>query len=73
MTFKGWVVAEKFVYRGDPVIEGSFVVMKRDEVRSSFPCILNILRYLLSNRDGSFYWGGVGKSDLLEAVMEGID
>jgi len=30
MIFKGWVVIEKFVYKDHA--EGSFVVMKRDEV-----------------------------------------
>ncbi|KAF5347594.1 hypothetical protein D9756_010702 [Leucocoprinus leucothites] len=30
MTFKGWVIVEKFIYR-DRQVEGSFVVMKRDE------------------------------------------
>jgi serine/threonine-protein kinase Chk1 len=34
MTFKGWVVVEKFSYR-DRGVEGSYVVMKRDEVSSS--------------------------------------
>lgn len=34
VTFKGWVFVEKFVYR-DGQVEGSFVVMKRDEVSGS--------------------------------------
>jgi len=31
MIFKGWVIIEKFIYK-DSQVEGSFVVMKRDEV-----------------------------------------
>lgn len=31
VAFKGWVLVEKFTYR-DREVDGSFVVMKRDEV-----------------------------------------
>jgi serine/threonine-protein kinase Chk1 len=34
MSFKGWVLVEKFMRR-DRNLEGSFTVMKRDEVRQS--------------------------------------
>jgi serine/threonine-protein kinase CHEK1 len=34
--FKGWVEVERFVYRSS---EGSFCVMKRDEVSVFFWCV----------------------------------
>jgi len=58
MIFKGWVVIEKFIYKDHA--EGSFVVMKRDEVSKN--------ARLLRTRNFIFIISG--QSNLLEAALE---
>ena len=66
--FKGWVEVERFVYRSG---EGSFCVMKRDEVslRDFFLCVSWRTDRFFRN----FFEIILGKSYLMATTVEGID
>ena len=65
--FKGWVEVERFVYRSS---EGSFCVMKRDEVSLIDTPVR--LKIPITDLD-LFYFIFIGKSYFMATVVEGID
>ena len=62
MIFKGWVIIEKFVYKDHA--EGSFVVMKRDEV-SEMPVF-----YAQENLSSLFQGNPISWRQLWKAIIE---
>jgi len=62
MIFKGWVVIEKFVYKDHA--EGSFVVMKRDEVSKM------AVFYVQENLFSLFQGNPISWRQLWKAIIE---
>lgn len=57
VAFKGWVTVEKFIYR-DRGVEGSYVVMKRDEVSEGHVSFIVLEAYFFPLFRGVLYRGG---------------